>query len=144
MLLNRLLFNSFTQVFLLLHQLLTHCQDRSAGFLMLGIFVPGVFGRWGAGKEAGAIAPLLPSDSIFLYRIEPCCKTTFCFGIRDCSFLPIMRWTSQDRPLIIQCSYCWNHETRCLLRLQQATRSLLFSNHLLWILSFIQTALLCI
>jgi len=91
MLLKVLLCNFITQVFLLWHQLLIHCQDSRATFLLLCVFVPDIFGIWKAGKEAGAIAPLLPSDSIFLYRLEPCCKTTSCFGIRDCSSVPIVR-----------------------------------------------------
>ena len=100
---------------------------------MLYIFVPDMFGIWGAGKEAGAIAPLLPSDSIFLYRLELCCKTISCFGIRDRSFLPIMRWTaSQAPPLMTQHSHRHpvSHHSRCYD--SRKLRSLLFPNHLLY------------
>lgn len=62
MFLNVLLFNFFLQVSLLWHQLLIHCQDSSAVFLMPFIFVPDMFGMWGAGKEAGAAASLLPKQ----------------------------------------------------------------------------------
>lgn len=94
MFLNMLLFNFFPQVFLWWHQLLIHCQDSSAGFLMPFIFVPDTFGTWGAGKEAGATASLLPNNSIFPYRLKPCCKPTSCLGSKGCSSLPVMRWTA--------------------------------------------------
>lgn len=140
-----LLFNFFPQVFLLWHQLIIHRQDSSAVFLMLFIFVPDMFGVWGAGKEAGAIAPLLPSDSIFLYRLEPCCRTTSCFGIRDHSSLPIMRWTaSQAPPLMTQHSHRHpvSHDSRCYK--SRKLRDLRFFLTISCVLSFIQTALLCI
>lgn len=88
------LFHFFPQISLLWHQLLHHCQDSNAVFLMPFIFVPDMFGTWGTGKAAGATAPLLPSNSIFLYGHEPCCKPTSWLGGKGCSSLPIMRWTA--------------------------------------------------
>lgn len=146
MLLKVLLFNFFPQVCLLWHELLIHFQDSSAVFLMLCIFVPDMFGIWGAGKETGAIAPLLPSDSIFLYRLEPCCKTTSCFGIRDHSPLPVLRRTASQAPqLMTQHSrrHPVSHDSRCYN--SRKLRDLCFFLTISCVvLSFIQTALLCI
>lgn len=94
MFLNVLLFNFFPQVFLLWLQLLIHCQDSSAVFLMPFIFLPDMFGKWGAGKEAGAAASLLPNNSIFPYRLKSCCEPTSCLGSKGCFSLSVMKWTA--------------------------------------------------
>lgn len=145
MFLNVLLFNFFPQAFLLWHQLLIHCQDSSAVFLMPFIFVPDMFGTWGAGKEAGATVPLLPSNSIFPYGLEPWCKPTSCLGSKCCSSLPIMRWTaSQVPPLMTQHSCRHSKSQFQTLQGWEAEGSLLFPSHLLCSLELCLDKFLCI